>query len=56
MDKKCPRADVNDPRNAEIMEIACACGEPVEFWKGDEERTCPKCGKKVSRLREVYHG
>ena len=49
MDKMCPRADVNDPRNVEIAEITCECGEPVEFWKGDEERPCPKCGKIVKR-------
>lgn len=46
---KCPRADANDWRNVEVMEITCSCGETIEFWKGDEERRCSQCGKVWSR-------
>jgi hypothetical protein len=29
-----------------IFEIPCAtCGEGIEFFKDDEQRTCPACGK-----------
>ena len=49
MTKMCPRADPNDQRNAEVVELPCPCGELIEFWKGDEERPCPSCGKRLSR-------
>jgi len=44
----CPGQDTRFWRPGDIFEVACAnCGVPVEFWKDESRRKCPKCGSRV---------
>ena len=44
----CPGQDTRFWGPDDIFEIPCqACDEPVEFFKTDVRRRCPKCGKRV---------
>jgi len=45
---KCPRSDPNNMSADDIFDIACPeCGESIEFFKDEDKRKCPKCGKMV---------
>jgi hypothetical protein len=43
---KCPGMDPAFWKPADIAENRCvSCGGPIEFWKDDVKRSCPKCGR-----------
>jgi hypothetical protein len=44
----CPGQDTRFWRPGDIFEVECAgCGTPVEFWKDEGRRKCPKCGARI---------
>jgi hypothetical protein len=44
-DAGCPGRDRSKWTPDDIFEVACThCSEPVEFFKDDAKRLCPKCG------------
>jgi hypothetical protein len=43
---RCPGQDPQFWKPEDIFNVRCpACGSPVEFFKDDPERNCPKCGR-----------
>jgi len=48
----CPGQDTRFWRPGDIFEVECAgCGTPVEFWKDEGRRKCPKCGTRIQNPR-----
>ncbi|MEW6754783.1 MAG: HD domain-containing protein [Candidatus Latescibacterota bacterium] len=49
---QCPGQDTRYWKPGDIFEIPCeACGTPVEFFKTDVRRRCPRCGKRIQNPR-----
>jgi hypothetical protein len=45
----CPGQDTRFWKQGDIFEVACAhCGYPIEFFRDDAARRCPRCGKRVT--------
>ncbi|MHC4930545.1 MAG: hypothetical protein ACYSN9_02820 [Planctomycetota bacterium] len=45
---RCPRQDPNNLKAGDIFEIDCPeCGNSIEFFKDETERTCKGCGGRV---------
>ncbi|MHC5101105.1 MAG: hypothetical protein ACYSOG_04640 [Planctomycetota bacterium] len=45
---RCPRQDPNNLKAGDIFEIDCPeCGNSIEFFKDETERTCKGCGDRV---------
>ena len=45
---KCPGQDMRFWGPDDVFELSCqACGEPVEFFRDDAFRRCPKCGGRI---------
>ncbi|MBI2505217.1 MAG: HD domain-containing protein [Candidatus Latescibacteria bacterium] len=45
---QCPGQDTRFWKPDDVFEIPCqACGNPVEFFKNDARRRCPRCGKRI---------
>jgi hypothetical protein len=45
---KCPGQDTRFWKPGDIFEVACSqCGHPVEFFKDDAVRRCPRCGQRI---------
>lgn len=45
---QCPGQDTRYWKPDDIFDIPCqACGTPVEFFKNDARRRCPKCGARL---------
>jgi len=42
---RCPGQDTRQMGPKDVFELACECGEPVEFWRDDTRRRCPGCGR-----------
>ena len=44
----CPGQDTRYWKPDDIFEVLCqACDTPIEFFKTDTFRRCPKCGKRI---------
>ncbi|MFZ9023579.1 MAG: hypothetical protein ACO3BO_02415 [Anaerohalosphaeraceae bacterium] len=49
---RCPRQDPNNLKAGDIFEIDCPeCGNSIEFFKDETERTCKGCGGRVVNPR-----
>jgi len=49
---KCPGQDTRFWKPDDIFDVVCpACGKPVEFFKDDPSRRCPKCGTLIANPR-----
>ncbi len=45
---RCPGMDHKAWGNNSVFDVSCPhCGETVEMWADDAERTCEACGKTV---------
>ena len=45
---RCPRQDPNNLKAGDIFEIDFPeCGNSIEFFKDETERTCKGCGRRV---------
>lgn len=48
----CPGQDTRFWKQGDIFEVACAhCAYPIEFFRDDAARRCPRCGKRVTNPR-----
>jgi hypothetical protein len=45
---RCPGQELGPQ---DVFELACPCGEQVEFWRDDLRRRCPRCGGKLANPR-----
>jgi hypothetical protein len=49
---KCPGQDKREWRPDDVFEVSCpACGGPVEFFKTDGSRRCPRCTYRLGNPR-----
>jgi hypothetical protein len=44
---RCPGQDSRSLRPQDVFELACPCGEAIEFWRDDAARICPRCGRRL---------
>ena len=50
---RCPSQDPCHWKPQDVLEVKCQhCGASLEFFRDDETRTCPGCGREVPKPKQ----